>query len=180
MRQPLGSQVPIPANPSCCVPRCPGPAAVGPLQPPVPAPVRPEDCQSDVSTPKAPSVPQHTLLVPQTRQRLVRVSRHSVSTPWLTGRQCWGKRTVEPSAAGAQGGGQRQWVPGSAQSSEGQCRQYRGPGPERNRQGGPAQPGLSESSQTRRRASADQVSHRAAFEPAIFPGNGQHEVWAAN
>ncbi len=38
---------------------------------PVPAPVRPEDCQSGVGTPKAPSVPQHTLLVPLARQRLV-------------------------------------------------------------------------------------------------------------
>jgi hypothetical protein len=69
-RQLLGSQRLIPASPSCCVPRCPGPAAPGPL-PPVPAPVSPEDCQSGVSTPKAPSVPQHTLLVPQTRQQLV-------------------------------------------------------------------------------------------------------------
>ena len=69
-RQPLGSQGPIPASPSFCVPRCPGPAKAGP-RPPVPAPVRPGDCQSGVSTPKAPSVPQHTLSVPQTRQRLV-------------------------------------------------------------------------------------------------------------
>jgi hypothetical protein len=33
----------------------------------------------------------------------------------------WGKRTGEPSVAGAQGGGPRQWVPGSAQSSEEPC-----------------------------------------------------------
>ena len=79
----------------------------------------------------------------------------------------------------AHGGGPRQWVPGSAQSFEGSRGQYRGPGPERNRQGGPAHPGPSESSQTRRRAAADQVSHRAASEPAILPGNGRHEVWAA-
>ncbi len=32
----------------------------------------------------------------------------------------WGKRTGEPSAAGAHGGGPRQWVPCSAQSFEGQ------------------------------------------------------------
>ncbi len=91
----------------------------------------------------------------------------------------WGKRTGEPSVAGAHGGEQRQWVPGSAQFSVGPRRQYRGPGPERNQQGGPAQPGPAESSQTRRRAAADQVSHRAASEPAVFPGNGRHEVWAA-
>jgi hypothetical protein len=63
----------------------------------------------------------------------------------------WGKRTGEPSAAGAHGGGPRQWVPGSAQSSEGPRGQYRGPGPDRNRQGRPAQPGPSESSQRGRR-----------------------------
>ncbi len=50
------------------------PAAAGPLPPvliPAPTRSRPEDCQSGVSTPKAPSVPQHTLSVPQMRQRLV-------------------------------------------------------------------------------------------------------------
>jgi hypothetical protein len=60
------SQGPIPASPSCCVPRRPGQAAASPL-PPVPVPVRPEDCQSGVSTPQGSiSTP-----VPQTRQRLV-------------------------------------------------------------------------------------------------------------
>ncbi len=57
----------------------------------------------------------------------------------------WGKRTGEPLAVGSHGGGLRQWVPGSAQSFEGPRVQYRGPGPERNRQGGPAQSGPSES-----------------------------------
>jgi hypothetical protein len=46
-----------------------GPAATGPL-PPVPAPVKPKDRQSGVITPRAPSVPQHTLSEPRTRQRL--------------------------------------------------------------------------------------------------------------
>jgi hypothetical protein len=94
-------------------------------------------------------------------------------------RERWGKRTGEPSAAG-HGGGPRQWVPGSAQSFEGPRGQYRGPRPERDRQGGPAQPGPSESCQTRPRAAADQVDHRAAFEPAIFPGNGRPEVLSAS
>jgi hypothetical protein len=39
-RQPLGSQGPIPASPSCCVQRCPEPAAADP-RPPVPATVWP-------------------------------------------------------------------------------------------------------------------------------------------
>ena len=84
------------------------------------------------------------------------------------------RRRQEPMAAGRAGGCRSGPVPRGAKSV-----QYRGPGPDRNRQGGPAQPGPSESSQTRRRAAADQVSHRAASEPAIFPGNGRHEVWTA-
>jgi hypothetical protein len=91
----------------------------------------------------------------------------------------------EPMAAGRASGSL--WVPGSAQSFEGPCGQYRGPGPVRNWQEGPAQvaiqPGPSESSQTRRKAAADQVSHRliqagdlprripAIFPAAIFPGD---------
>jgi hypothetical protein len=67
----------------------------------------------------------------------------------------------------------------SAQSFEGPRGQYRQAGPELNRQGGPAQAGSSESTQTRRRAAADQVSHWAASEPAIFSGYGRHEVWTA-
>ncbi len=58
------------ARPDACRGAPGGPAAAGPL-PPVPAPVRPGDGQSGVSTPKAPSVPQNTLSVPQTGQHLV-------------------------------------------------------------------------------------------------------------
>jgi hypothetical protein len=51
------------------------------------APVRPKDCQSGVSIPKAPSV-NHALSAPDAPTiKPMSFARHSVSTPWLTGRQ---------------------------------------------------------------------------------------------
>jgi hypothetical protein len=51
------------------------------------AQVRPEDCQSGVSIPKAPSV-HHALSAPDAPTiKPMSFARHSVSTPWLTGSQ---------------------------------------------------------------------------------------------
>ncbi len=90
----------------------------------------------------------------------------------------WGKRTGEPSAAGAQGGGPRQWEPVRPSLLRGCERAI-------SRARARAEPARRTRSTRSVRVQPDptkgrQVSPRAASEPAIFPGNGQHEVWAAS